>query len=159
MTQYSDFKTNYFFPTITRYLGYIIIIIGLIGVFTRGYESLLISAVGIGLSFTRLGVLFDKENKKLKEYTNVFWFKLGKWESSMHYPFITVLEISEKNSMYSKANVEYASKELVFRITLLNENHRIKILLKQLKNKDNAHDETVTISRELDLKKVIYSPK
>ncbi len=136
-----DFKTDYFFPTPSRYLGYVISLIGIIGVFTKGIETLIISIVGFGQNFTRFGVLIDKENRKLKECTEVFWFKKGSWQSMDTYPFVTVLAISEKSSMYSKANVEFSSREMVFRITLLNKNHYEKILLKQSKNKEETHTE------------------
>ena len=75
------------------------------------------------------------------------------------YPYLTILEISEKSSMYSKANVEFNSREMVFRITLLNINHREKILLKQLKNKEQAHNEGEKIATDLKIEKVIYNPR
>jgi len=153
-----NFKTNYFFPTMTRYLGYIILLIGVFGIYTKGLESLIICIVGLGLSFTRYGVLIDLEQKRLKEYNSVYWIKFGNWESLTNYPYLTVLQITEKQSMYSKAQVEYSSKNLVFRITLLNENHYSKILLKQLNNKELAHKEAEKIAKEIKVDKVVYSP-
>ncbi len=142
----------------TRYLGYIILLIGVFGIYTKGLESLIICIVGLGLSFTRYGVLIDLEQKRLKEYNSVYWIKFGNWESLTNYPYLTVLQITEKQSMYSKAQVEYSSKNLVFRITLLNENHYSKILLKQLNNKELAHKEAEKIAKEIKVDKVVYSP-
>lgn len=153
-----DFKTDYFFPTPSRYLGYVISLIGIIGIFTKGIETIIICFAGLGLSFTRYGVLIDKENLKLKEYLEIFWFKKGNWKSMELYPYLSVLEISQKSSTYSQANVEYTSREMVFRITLLNKNHYEKITLKQLENKEKAHKEAEKIATDLKIKKVIYSP-
>ena len=153
------FKTHYFFPTPSRYLGYIITIIGIIGVFTRGIEVLFICPIGIGLSFTRSGVLVDKENSRLKEYTNIFGFKNGKWKLLTLYPYITVLTITEKAQYIVTQMLSFSSKQMVYRITLLNENHYEKILLRQLNDKDLAHAEAKRIATELGVEKVIYSPR
>lgn len=158
MNKHLNFKTNYFFPTPSRYLGYLITLIGILGVFSRGFETLFISLIGVGLSFTRLGVLIDNENGKFKEYTSVFWLKIGKWDSLKTYPYLTVLQISEKNTMYSRANVEHSSRNMVYRITLLNKNHYSKILLKQLNNKELAHKEALNIAETIKVEKVAYSP-
>lgn len=143
----------------TRYLGYFISIIGILGLFNIGIQSLLICIVGLGLSFTRYGVLIDTKQKKLKEYNSIYWIKFGKWELLENYPYLTVLEITETTTMYSRANVEHSDKNLVFRVALLNENHRIKILLKQIKNKDLAHKTAEDIANKINVEKVIYSPK
>ncbi len=158
MEKFINFKTTYFFSTMGRYLGHIITLIGIIGLFTKGIETVVFCVVGLGLSFTRFGVLIDKENNKLKEYTSVFWIKLGGWKTLNHYPYITVLEITEKQTMYSNSNVAHSNKNLVFRITLLNENHYSKIVLKQLKDKELAHKEAENIAKVINVEKVIYSP-
>lgn len=158
MKQYLDLKNNYFFPAFSRILGCIIAIIGIIGLFTKGFETFILSIVGIGLIFTRMGVLIDKENDRLKEYTQIYWLKTGKWKPLKNYPYLTVLEITERSSMFSQSNVESSSREMVFRITLLNHNHYEKILLKQFKNKEKAHIEVLRIANELNVEKTIYSP-
>ena len=146
------------FAPMARVLGYIISVIGLFGVFSIGFKSLFIFLVGLGLSFTRSGVLIDVDKRRLKEYTSVFWVKFGKWELLDYYPYITVLEITESVAMFSSANVKHENKGLVFKITLLNENHYIKLLIKRLKDRDLAHYEAKKIADKLNVEKVIYSP-
>jgi len=153
-----NFKTNYFFPTPARYLGYAMIAIGIIGIFTKGIETLLISVIGIGISFTQYGVLILPDENKIKEYLEVFWIKTGSWESLDFYQYITVLEITEKSTTYSQSNRQGSTRNLVFRITLLNENHYQKLLLKQLHDKDEAHKEAEELSQFLRIEKVVYSP-
>lgn len=159
MNEILNFRTSYFFPPITRYLGYVISIIGIIGVFNIGIQSLLICIVGLGLSFTRYGVLIDTKQKKLREYISVYWIKFGKWGILESYPYLTVLEITETTTMYSRSNVKHSDKNLVFKVTLLNENHHMKIPLRQLKSRDLAHRKAEDIANKIGVKKVIYSPK
>jgi hypothetical protein len=141
-----------------RILGLIIALIGFIGLFTRGIETVFFCLIGIALVFTRHGVLIDLKEGKLKIYTEAFWIKVGKWETFKKYPYLTVLEITERNSMYSRANVEYSRRKLIYRITLLNDNHYNKILLKQMNNKEDAHTKASEIAKFLNIEKVIYSP-
>ena len=153
-----NFKTDYFFPPMARYLGYIITLIGIIGIPKTGLTALAICIVGLGISFTRYGVLIDSEQNKLKEYLSVFWIKFGKWGSLKNYPYLTVLKVIEKHTMLSRANVEHTNKNLVCRITLLNENHYVKILLKQSKGEIEAEKQAEDIAQKLNIEKVIYSP-
>ncbi|HPF96788.1 MAG TPA: hypothetical protein PLZ00_05155 [Mangrovimonas sp.] len=153
-----NFKTNYFFPPMARYLGYLITLIGLIGISTSGIQTLFISLIGLGISFTRYGVLIDVENRRLKQYNSVFWIKFGNWELLDYYPYVTVLEITERQSMYSRAQVEQSSRDLVFRVTLLNDNHYKKVLLKQLNYRELAHLEAEKVALAIGVEKVIYSP-
>lgn len=60
--------------------------------------------------------------------------------------------------MYSRANVEYSTRKLIYRITLLNDNHYNKILLKQMNNREDAHTKASEIAKFLNIEKVIYSP-
>lgn len=158
MQQILDFKTDYVFAPMARFLGYIIAVIGVFGVFSIGLKSLFFFLVGLGISFTRFGVLIDTEHKRLKEYTRVFWVKFGKWELLDDYPFITVLEIRESVAMFSNANVKHTHKNLMFKITLLTENHYEKILLKSMKDRDLAHHQAKEIAANINVEKVIYSP-
>ena len=158
MKNLADFKTNYFFSTAARILGFVMIVIGLIGVFTRGIETIIIALIGVGISFTRYGILIDIENDKLKEYFQVFGVKFGKWGLLKNYPYITVLRITERSSVYSQSNLEHTTRNIVYRITLLNHNHYEKILLKQFNDEEKANKEAEEYAQLFGFEKVIYSP-
>ncbi len=158
MKNIADFKTNHFFTLAPRILGYIMIVIGLIGVFSRGFETIIISIIGFGISFTRYGILIDIDNHKLKEYLQLFGIKLGKWQSLKDYPFITVLTITERTTVRSQSNLGSTTRKKVYRITLLNNNHYEKILLKQLNEEEQAHKEAEEYAQLYGFDKVIYSP-
>ena len=158
MKNIADFKTNHFFTLAPRILGYIMIVIGLIGVSSRGFETLIISIIDFGISFTRYGVLIDVVEHKLKEYLQLFGIKLEKWQSLKNYPFITVLTITERTTVRSQSNLGSTTRKKVYRITLLNDNHYEKILLKQLDKEEQAHKEAEEYSQLYGFDKVIYSP-
>jgi hypothetical protein len=154
-----NFKVSHFFPPVTRYLGFLILTIGVIALYTNGVQILFIALIGFAIAFSTKGVSIDVPNKKLKQYNNFFFIKFGKWQSLNHYPHITVLEITEKTSVGSHATlVSSSSREKVYRITLLSKDHYQKLLLQQLKNKEKAHQETEKLADLIGLEKVVFSP-
>jgi hypothetical protein len=153
-----SFKTGFFFPPFTRYLGFLILAIGVIAVFTNGIQVFFIAVIGFTVATTSVGVLLDPSNDKFKVYTSVMFVKFGKWQALNDFPYLTVLEITEKTSMQSHANVNFSQREMVYRITMLNHNHYQRILLKQLKDKDEAHTEAASLADLLGAEKVIFSP-
>ena len=154
-----NFKVSHFFPPVTRYLGFLILTIGVIALYTNGIQVVFIALIGFAIAFSTKGVSIDVPNKKLKQYNNFFFIKFGKWQFLSHYPHITVLEITEKTSVGSHATlVSSSSREKVYRITLLSKDHYQKLLLQQLKNKEKAHQETEKLADLIGLEKVVFSP-
>lgn len=158
MKKLYNFKSIHVFPPMPRYLGYVITLFGILGLFTIGLRALLFCIIGLGLSFSIEGVLIDKVGNRFKEYSQFYWLKFGKWQSLTNYPYLTVLEITEKQTMYSRANVAHANTNIVYEITLLNDTHYSRILLKQVKQKEQAHMEAEQLAHDLQLEKVVYSP-
>jgi hypothetical protein len=154
-----DFKISNFFPPVTRILGLIIFIIGAVAIFKNGIHTIPIALIGFAIVFSTKGVLIDQESRKFKEYNKFFFIKFGKWQSLEPFPHITVLEITEKRSFNSHTTLRTAAtRQMVYRVTLLSQNHYQKILLLQLKDKVEAHAETEKLADLLELEKVIFSP-
>ena len=154
-----DFKVSNFFPPITRVLGYLIMIIGAIAMYTNGFETLFIVLIGFAISFSTKGVLIDVAGNRLKEYNSFFFIKFGKWIPLGNYPYLTVLEITEKTTMSSHGTLAgNSSREMVYRITLLSDNHYQKLLIQQLKNKEEAHKEAEKIADLIGVEKTVFSP-
>lgn len=154
-----NFKVAHFFPPMTRILGVLIFVIGIIGIVTNGLQVIFIALIGFAIVFSTKGVLIDVTNNKLKEYNSFFFIKFGKWQSFDKFPHITVLEITEKTSVSSHTTlVRASSREMVYRITLLSKSHYQKLLLQQLKDKEKAHQETEKLADLIGLRKVTFSP-
>jgi hypothetical protein len=155
-----NFIVSRFFPSVTRFLGYLILTIGVVALYTNGIQVIFIPLIGFAIAFSTKGVVIDIANHQLKEYNNFFFIKFGKWQSLSQFPYITVLEIIEKTSIGSHATlVNSSSRQLVYRVTLLSKDHYKKLLLQQLKSKEKAHKETDKIADFLGLTKVIFSPR
>lgn len=153
-----NFKTTYLFTLPLRLFGYLFIVVGLIATVNRGVGFIILAVLGIYLSFSRYGVLFDIDNKRFKEYTSYLWMKTGTWKSISGYPYLTVLTITEKQSIRSLSNNSTVSREVVYRITMLSENHFEKIRLIQMSTKSEAAEECERLADLLGLEKVVYSP-
>ncbi|WP_438968974.1 hypothetical protein [Nonlabens sp.] len=138
-----NFKVTNFFPPMTRILGVLILVIGIVGVITNGLQVIFIPLIGFAIIFSSKGVLIDVAENKLKEYNSFFFIKFGKWQNLEHFPHITVLEITEKTSVSSHTTlVSASSRNMVYRITLLSKSHYHKLLLQQLTDKEKAYQET-----------------
>lgn len=154
-----NFKVAHFFPPITRILGGLIFLIGIIGMVTNGPQVIFIPLIGAAIIFSSKGIWIDIQRNKLKEYNSFFFIKFGKWQNLEHFPHITVLEITEKTSVSNHTTlVSASSRKMVYRITLLSKDHYQKLLLQQLNNKERAHQETEKLADLLSLEKVIFSP-
>lgn len=154
-----NFKVAHFFPPMTRILGVLIFVIGVIGIITNGIQVIFIALIGVAIVFSTKGVKIDVSSNKLKEYNSFFFIKFGKWQSLDVFPHITVLEITEKTSVSSHTTlVSASSREMVYRITLLSKDHYQKLLLLQFKDEEKAHQETEKLADLLGLEKVVFSP-
>lgn len=143
----------------TRILGVLILVIGIVGVITNGLQVIFIPLIGFAIIFSSKGVLIDVAENKLKEYNSFFFIKFGKWQNLEHFPHITVLEITEKTSVSSHTTlVSTSSRNMVYRITLLSKSHYHKLLLQQLTDKEKAYQETEKLADLIGLKKVVFSP-
>lgn len=157
MKQKLNFKTINFFPKSLVIIGYILIVLGLIIAFLN-FFFILIAFFGVVLTTTHYGIQFDLEKTLFKDYLYVLGAKFGKKQSSKDYPYLTVLRKNEKSAIYSLTNNSMVFKSIVFEITLLNENHYKKILLKRVFDKNTADKEAEEIAQKLNIKKVVYSP-
>lgn len=154
-----DFKSTFLLPLPAHVFGYLFILAGLYQVVMyQNLGFLILTAVGLLVSFSRHGVLFNYNENRFKEYQRYFWVKMSAWKSLKDCPSLTVLTITEKTAVRSLANNAFTTKELVYRITLLSENHREKIRLIQLKDEAEAHKECERLADLLGLDKTVYSP-
>ncbi len=159
MTEIIDNRLNKYFPKAFVYIGYALIGYGLLYLFIKILIGLGLIIIGIYLSFSFNGIQIDSKKKKFKKYSSFFGWKKGIWESYNDYPYLTMLEITEKETGYSRGQVEFTSKYKVYRVCLLNNSHREKIILKNFKNKELASKSAKEFANKLNVKLTVYSPK
>lgn len=115
--------------------------------------------VGFIIVFTRKGILIDYNNRRIKYYIQILFFKIGKWENILNYSFITVLSINQKSYGYSRTGVQFTERKKINRICLLNENHRNKLKIADFKDLKDAILEAEAIAKNLNLEFTNYRPE
>ena len=152
-------KTNTYFPKALVYIGYAMIAYGLILIFLKTFIGALLIIIGVYLGLSFDGIQIDTKKREFKKYSSFFGLKKGIWKSYINFPFLTILTVTEKETGYSRGQVEFTSKKKVYRICLLNKTHREKIILKNLKNKDQAINYASEMVERLEVEQTIYNPE
>ncbi len=140
-----------------RVMSIAILISGIIGCFTTGYVGIFIAMFGLILLLLRHGVLIDMERNRCKKYLGFLWFKIGIWEQLDDYQFLSILKIPVKRVLYSVSN-EHERPEIVYRVVLLNYNHRNKLEIVQCRSLEKAENLLNQVAEVLPFQKTIFSP-
>jgi len=145
--------------------GYTLLIIGLIfsGLAYFDLDALGIGVVGIvfgGVVVTsRDGVIIDTAKRQLKEYTNLYGYKYGEWESLGNYVSVSVM-VSHRVWKLKYLSTKYSDvtpREYV--VCLLGKSH-VKIQnLKRFDNQKKAMNFAQQVSSQLNLPIVSYQPQ
>jgi len=107
---------------------------------------------GLLLSFSINGLRIDTEARKFKEYSRYFWIKTGSWQSLEGYPYITLIPTRDHSSGYSFSKKDSDSDEIIYGIYLLSVSKTTKVLIKSLKEKDEAVSELTNLAEQVGLK-------
>lgn len=156
-----DYRRESVFPLMFIIIGITLIICGLILLVTfdskmkLGFTVLLI---GIVIVFTRKGTIVDFNQRQIKHYIGIFFIKIGNWKTIEDYFFISLLRISRTSYGYSRTMVQSSERKKIYRICLLNKNHRNQLLIADFKDENNALIEAQQIANNLKLEFVNYSP-
>ena len=161
-------KTGKLFPPAMRTTGWIFILLGVYTIFIslsennipKGIAGIIIFLIGFFIGITPYGILINTEQKKYKNYTLIFGYKQGSWKSYSKYPFITLIQNNESTIAFSRSNRStITSSDLFYDICLLDQNHTNKLLIKRLKNKEDAVEGVKDLAKKLDLKLSKYNPQ
>ena len=156
-----DYKRERVFPLMFIIIGITLIISGLIllGTFdSRAKLGITILLIGIVIVFTRKGTIVDFNERKIKYYVGIFFIKIGNWKTIEDYFFISLLRINRTSYGYSRTMVQFSERKKIYRICLLNKNHRSQLLITDFKDENNAFLEAQQIAKNLKLEFVKYSP-
>ena len=149
------------FTNTASVIGYIMIALGFAMLFDKNsiVFGILIMVFGAYMGFSYVGILINLEKQKFKHFVSHFGIKKGEWKSFKDYPYITVLTITQKQTIRSLSNSASSTKKIVFQVHLLNETHWDKILISQSKSEENEIDYAESLAKDLGLEYVTYSPQ
>lgn len=155
-----DNEIGSYFPPAVRSFGYILLVVGILGVVINPVLGLILAAVGLAVALLKTGVQIDGHSKKMKAYTGFFNLKFGSWESMDGLTDIGVLRKRITTTAFSRANrPATTSDDTVFDVCLMDSAHRTKRVVQRLADADNATQQAKQLSEQLGLTYATYSPE
>lgn len=121
--------------------------------------SLLFLVIGVYLAFTFEGVQINYYENRFKTFSSKFGMTKHYWYSFDEYPYISVLSMNQKSTVYGMSGTGIASKYQVYRVYLLNKTHLDKILLAEYSNEADAMTMASSVAGQAGIKVVTYSPQ
>ena len=160
MTNIIDQNLGKVFSPIAVFFGYFFLIFGIILLYSNILLGLLLILFGGCVSLTRTGIEFDIAGQKFKEYTNIFYVKIGSWQPLDNYVFLTVLKSKITYKSHSRSNVSMTtSSEIYFDLFILTKSHRKKIRIGRHESKEEALIDARILSEKLGMQLVDYNPE
>ncbi|OBQ50303.1 hypothetical protein JJL45_11830 [Tamlana sp. s12] len=156
-----DYKLKPLIPLMFRIPGVAILLCGLFFIGTFSHVSILgifLTLTSIPIVFTKNGILMDSNKKRIKNYIGLFKLKAGRWKAIDNYPFVTLLHLNLVSRGESNSGLNFYDKQKVYRICLLNENHREKVKIVDFTDLDKAIIEVNKIAKSFDIRFTKYSP-
>ena len=153
------YKTENVFYLPIIILGYILLIVPiLLLVFHEMVVSLPLILVGIIFAFSWRGIAFNSSNKTFKIFVSFLGIRFGKWQSLEGFPYLSILFKNTGFALHGRSQQKVTLTNRVYEISLMNESHRTRFVVKKFKTDEEAKVEAKKIATNLALKLVIYSP-
>jgi len=154
-----------YYPKGAKWFGYFLGVKGLAWTISglAGNTGIIIGPIclliGTYLAFSRYGVQFDPLLRTYREYRSYLGLKWGSWKSYELYPDMAVLRKNMTTRTESRHNiVALTEKKTVYDICLLSQNHRKKLIVKQLSSSKLAQTHAKELAQELGLRFTTFSP-
>jgi hypothetical protein len=135
-----NYNHGKFFGPSGTYTGYTLICGGLIALLsTSSGISLFLIIPGIFMSFTYSGTIVDIVKRRVKTYISLFGaFNVGKWIDVSQFTGFSIIEVTGRYSLYSRANVKLNMKATDIRLLIINQKENIKIMINKFSNFEDA---------------------
>lgn len=147
------------FPPSLTFSGYVFMTIGIITLFSQIIIGSILLIIGAFVGFTKSGIQINLEDHSYRDYNSFGGLKQGKWKSLSPYKYITLLVAKEVSATLSASNRRaITGSNTYYDICLLNDNHRKKLVIKRIKDKQLAASEVRELSALLHLPLTKYHP-
>ncbi len=150
----NNYKGDRIFPLMFIIIGSVLIISGitLMGFFSsRVLSGIVILLIGTLIVFTREGVVIDYRNQRIKQYVEVFFFKIGKWKNIEDYAIVTLLKINQTSHGYSITGIQFTERKKINRICIINKKNGSQLKIADYKNEKIARLEAEGIAENLKI--------
>jgi hypothetical protein len=133
------------------FAGYSLIVFGIIGSF-YSLIGLIVVIPGCLLAFTYDGTRIDFKSRRIKNYTRLFGlFRIGKWYSIDDFSKFKIYQSKRTYTSYSRANIPLNLKTTDIRLSLLNDDGSLKILVNRFDSFESARKEMSELIRNLQI--------
>jgi hypothetical protein len=98
-------------------------------------------------------------NNYIREYSKSFWFKRGKWKSTVLLPDITILKMGKSigvNHVYSERTAQHTKP--IYSVSILSANHRKRVLIRETESAADAHEVAVFLAEKMGKNLVDFNP-
>ena len=98
-------------------------------------------------------------NNYIREYSKSFWFKRGKWKSTVLLPDITILKMGKSigvNHVYSEKTSQVTKN--VYSVWVLSANHRKRVLIRETESAVDSYEVAVYLSELMGKNFVDFNP-
>lgn len=147
------------FPPSLNFAGYVFLAVGFVAAFYNIYIGTLFIIAGVFIAFTKSGVQIKLEDNTYRDYNSFFGIRQGKWKSLEPYSYITLMQNHEESATLSRSNRRAITGATTFYdICLLNDNHRERLTIKRITERDKASGEIKKLSEQLNLPMTKYMP-
>lgn len=144
-------------PPSLSFSGYVFLVIGIIGAFSNIYIGALFIIAGAFLGFFKSGVQINLQESTYRNYNSFFRLRQGKWKSLDTYSYITLMQNHESSATLSRSNRRAVTGATTYYdICLLSGNHREKLTIKRITDRDKASSEIKKLSEQLNLPMTKY---
>lgn len=150
-----DNKLQPYFPLSFRWLAFMLIPLGIIGVFpAQGFLGVLwpVIAIVAGVAFiwTFQGSQIDFEQNRVMEYIGIFGFKTGTWRDLPELEKVFVTKTDYSRVIWSRVS-STQQRNSIFQAYLKGQDDS-KFLFSEKKNRDAIFAEAETVSSKFNLK-------
>jgi len=152
-----DYKLAKVFPKPTISAGYVLIALGLFYMLFQPL-AILISLIGIFVSFSYNGIQLDPAQERYRSYSNIFSFKFGRWQDLDAYPDLCIMTRKGAYRAYSYSMTSTTNESQYYGLFLLSKNHRQKLEIQRHGEKSEAIRAAKDIAKILKLNYVKYQP-
>lgn len=108
-------------------LGVTLALLCVVGTYNNEPLSLTLLLIAIPLIFIRTGIIIDCENKRLKNYIGLFFFKLGKWESIEQIQQVEILRVKQSRNM-SVLSISRTENNIIYKMLAVMPKQKIELL-------------------------------
>lgn len=155
-----DNEIGNFFPPAVKSIGYVFMLIGILLLFVSPIIGLVMALAGTIVAFLKSGVQIDKTSNRVRDYSGLFNFKTGSWETMDGFSDIAVLRKRISTTAFSRANrPATTSDEVVFDICLMDNSHRRKRVIERLTDMDAASTRASQLGEMLQFNYGPYNPE